>query len=147
MLLNPLHSADRVWRNPEGCPHYETLPRSSFRHSVWEELHSPACAKQRKSLRQPLPIVACGVLVPRLHTVSCVASSFCDAEKRFMRRRKTTILRIDDDGNSLEGLKTLLALNGYHVLIATSGYQGSELLAPHRGQGMAPQVDWDWAKE
>jgi hypothetical protein len=47
-ILKIEHSA------PTRVAHTAKLPaRSSFRHAVWEELHSPACAKQRKSLRQP----------------------------------------------------------------------------------------------
>jgi CheY-like chemotaxis protein len=53
-----------------------------------------------------------------------------------MCRQNSTILCIDDDWNSLESLETLLELNGYDVLIATSGRQGLELLASHRVDGV-----------
>lgn len=48
-----------------------------------------------------------------------------------MRRRKTTILCVDDERNQLLGRKVLLEESGYRVLTATSGRDGLELFCSH----------------
>jgi len=53
-----------------------------------------------------------------------------------MHRRNSTILYIDDDPPSLENLETLLKLDGYDVLTATSERHGLELLASHQVDGV-----------
>jgi len=53
-----------------------------------------------------------------------------------MHRRNSTILCIDDDPPSLETLETLLELDGYDVLAATSGCDGLEILLSHQVDGV-----------
>src|ERR1700693_6557367 len=48
-----------------------------------------------------------------------------------MRRRKATILCIDDHWNGLIGRKMLLEQNGYEVLEATGGPEGLKLFLSH----------------
>ncbi len=76
----------------------------------------------------------------------CFSSQACPAvfwqtlsekQKRgLMRRQKRTILCVDDERNILDGLKALLELKGYDVLIATSGRQGLDLFASRPVDGV-----------
>jgi CheY-like chemotaxis protein len=52
-------------------------------------------------------------------------------ERAAMRRRKATILCIDDHWNGLIGRKMLLEQNGYEVLEATGGPEGLKLFLSH----------------
>ena len=48
-----------------------------------------------------------------------------------MKKQKSMILCIDDDGAGLEACKELLEFSGYEVLTAQSGEQGLGLFASH----------------
>jgi CheY-like chemotaxis protein len=68
-----------------------------------------------------------------LYPVSCrsSATSLAERDTQVKRRRKATILCIDDHWNGLIGRKTLLEKSGYQVIEATSAQDGLRLFQSH----------------